>query len=39
MLKVMEVSNETQAEVSRVAVRIPLFYTEEPGVRFVSAEA
>jgi hypothetical protein len=35
MPKAMEVSNETQAEVSRVC---PLFYAEEPDIMFVSAE-
>jgi hypothetical protein len=39
MSKAMEVSNETPAEVSRVAVWLAPFYAEEPHVWFVSAGA
>jgi hypothetical protein len=39
MLKAMEVSDETPAEVSRVAMRLPPFYTVEPDVWSVSAQA
>jgi hypothetical protein len=38
MSKAMGFSNETPAEVSRVPMRIPPFYAEEPDVWFISAE-